>query len=126
MSKAKKPVQPAEQNKGFLKLAGEALSVLGGDIVESKDKVVEVAAEKFTVFREAVGKIVHKKKPAKPAKKTAAGKKQAKASVKKSTKKKQPAKGTTKAASGAKVSKSVTASKKTVKKTAGKTAKAKK
>jgi len=126
MSKAKKPEQPAEQNKGFLKLAGEALSVLGSDIVESKDKVVEVAAEKLTVFKEAIGKIVHKKKQAKPAKKTAASKKQVKVSVKKSAKKKQPARRTTKAVSGARISKSVTASKKTVKKTAGKTAKAKK
>jgi predicted metal-dependent phosphoesterase TrpH len=93
MSKSKAPSQP-EQHKGFLELAGEALHVLGSDIAEGKDKVVEVASEKITVLKKAVGKIIHKKKSAtpakksaKPAKKKAAASKRSKAPAKKAVKK---------------------------------------
>ena len=121
MTKSKKSAQPAPENKGFLKLAGEALSVLGSDIVEGKEKVVEAASEKITVFKQAVGKIIHREKPGKPAKKKAAAKtakKVAKAPVKKAAKKKQPARRVKKVAPAARASKAVAVSKKKVKKTA--------
>ena len=85
----KKQTQPtAEAHKGFLALAGEALHVLGEDIVEGKDKVVETAAEKFTQIKQAVGKITHKKKaPVKRVAKKAARKAPAKKAAKKAAKK---------------------------------------
>jgi hypothetical protein len=52
--------QPHE-GKGFLTLAGEALHVLGEEIVHGKDKVVEVTAAKFTVVKKAIRKFTHKK-----------------------------------------------------------------
>lgn len=77
----KKQTQPAtEPHKGFFALAGEALHVLGEEIVEGKDKVVETATEKFTQLKETVGKIAHKKK--------AAAKRVAKKAVKKTATKK--------------------------------------
>jgi hypothetical protein len=105
MSKAKKETQPTpadHEGKGFFALAGEAFAVLGEDIVEGKDKVVEVAAAKFTAVKKAIKKIAHKKaartsKPAKKAvkktvKKAAAAPKKvakkAKAAPKKAAKKK--------------------------------------
>jgi hypothetical protein len=71
-----KKTRAAHNGKGFLALAGEALSVLGEEIVEGKDKVVEVAAEKFTAVKKAVKKFAHKKTPARSVKKkaTSAGK----------------------------------------------------
>jgi hypothetical protein len=99
MSKSKKSAHPEHDGKGFLALAGEALSVLGEDIKEGKDKVVEVAAEKITIFKKAVKRITHKKKAAvkkvakkAPAKKVvkkaaAAPKKAVKKAVKKAAKK---------------------------------------
>lgn len=53
-----------------MELAGEALHVLGEEIVEKKDKVVESAAGKFSQLKKAVSKITHKKKSA-PAKRVA-------------------------------------------------------
>lgn len=77
----KKTTQPAKQiskEKGFLALAGEALHVLGEDIVEGKDKVVEAASEKFAAVKKTINKITHKKAaPAKPTVKKAAKKKSA-------------------------------------------------
>jgi hypothetical protein len=85
----KKQTQPAgEHQKGFLALAGEALHVLGEEIVEGKDKVVETASEKFTQLKKAVGKIAHKKKaPAKRAVKKAVKKRPAKKAVTRKAKK---------------------------------------
>jgi hypothetical protein len=61
----KKQAQPAAQShKGFLELAGEALHVLGEEIVEGKDKVVETASGKFKQLKTAVGNLTHKKKKA--------------------------------------------------------------
>jgi ribosome-binding protein aMBF1 (putative translation factor) len=102
MSKAKKesqPATPAHQGKGFLALAGEAFAVLGDEIAEGKDKVVEVAGAKITAVKNAINKITHKKtartaksvkKPAKkkPAKKTPGKKAPAKKVAKKAVKKK--------------------------------------
>jgi coenzyme F420-reducing hydrogenase alpha subunit len=69
--KMKKKTPPAtEPHKGFMELAGEALHVLGEEIVEKKDKVVESAAGKFSQLKKAVSKITHKKKSA-PAKRVA-------------------------------------------------------
>lgn len=72
MSKSKKPSDTSKE-KGFLSLAGEAFSVLGHDIVEGKDKVVEVASEKITAIKEGVGHLLHPKKavPKKASKKAA-------------------------------------------------------
>ena len=64
MSKAKKAAQPgpaAHEGKGFLALAGEAFSVLGEEIIEGKDKVVEVTAARITAVKKAIKKITHKK-----------------------------------------------------------------
>jgi hypothetical protein len=64
MSKARKETKPApadHDGKGFLALAGEAFSVLGEEIVEGKDKVVEVAAAKITAVKKAIKKITHNK-----------------------------------------------------------------
>ncbi len=61
MKKSVKPVNPSHNGKGFLALAGEAFSVLGEEIVEGKDKVVEVASEKFTAVKKAIKNITHKK-----------------------------------------------------------------
>jgi hypothetical protein len=79
MSKSKKetpPVTPAHEGKGFLALAGEAFAVLGEEIIEGKDKVVEVTAAKITAVKKAIKKITHKKpvRPAKPVKKAPAKK----------------------------------------------------
>jgi hypothetical protein len=90
MSKSKKTAASGHDNKGFLELAGEALSVLGTDIADGKDKVVEVASEKITVFKRAVGNIIHKKSPAKSSKPKAAVKKKAKPPAKERVKKPQP------------------------------------
>jgi len=65
MSKAKQAPQPTAakpEEKGFLTLAGEALAVLGEEIVQGKDKVVEVAAAKITSIKKSIDKITHKKK----------------------------------------------------------------
>jgi ribosome-binding protein aMBF1 (putative translation factor) len=88
MSKAKRepqPAPPAHEGKGFLALAGEAFAVLGEEIVEGKDKVVEVAAAQITAVKKAIKKITHKKaaRPSKSVKKKA---------VKKTPAKKAPAK----------------------------------
>jgi hypothetical protein len=79
MSKAKKAAKPApsaHEGKGFLALAGEAFAVLGEEIIEGKDKVVEVTAAKITAVKKAIKKITHKKtaRPSKSAKKTPAKK----------------------------------------------------
>jgi hypothetical protein len=87
MAKAKKAPQaakPAHEGKGFLALAGEAFAVLGEEIIEGKDKVVEVAAAKISSVKKAIKKATHKKAvpqsrtakkaPAKKAAKKSAGK----------------------------------------------------
>jgi len=79
MSKAKKAAKAppsAHEGKGFLALAGEAFAVLGEEIIEGKDKVVEVTAAKITAVKKAIKKITHKKtaRPSKAAKKTPAKK----------------------------------------------------
>jgi hypothetical protein len=61
MKKATKATKPAQAEEGFLSLAGKALSVLGEEIVEGKDKVMEVASEKFTAIKKTINKITHKK-----------------------------------------------------------------
>jgi hypothetical protein len=110
MSKAKKGSQPPpaeHEGKGFFALAGEAFAVLGEEIVEGKDKVVEVAAAKITAAKKAIKKITHKK-AAPPAKKAVAKA----AGVKKKVAKKSapPAK---KAAKRSKATSKKTANKKT-------------
>ena len=60
MKKTKQPAPPAQKDKGFLALAGEAFHVLGEEILEGKDKVVEVASEKFTAVKKAIQKVTHK------------------------------------------------------------------
>lgn len=110
MSKSKKtppaPPTPAapHDTKGFLVLAGEAFAVLGEEIVEGKDKVVEVAGKKITALKTAISNITHKKKaPAKkvakkaPAKKVPAKKAPAKKVVRKAPPKKAAKKLTKKA-----------------------------
>ena len=96
MSKAKKVSQPApaaHEGKGFLALAGEAFAVLGEEIAEGKDKVVEVAGAKITAVKNVIKKITHKKAARtansvkKPAKKTPAKKAPAKKVAKKAGKK---------------------------------------
>ena len=121
MSKSKKSANPEHDGKGFLALAGEALSVLGEEIKEGKDKVVEVAAEKITVFKKAVKRITHKKKAA--VKKVAK-----KAPVKKVAKKAVavPKKAVKKAAKKAPAKKAAAAPKKAAKKIAKKAVPAKK
>jgi hypothetical protein len=70
--------------KGFLTLAGEALSVLGGEIAEGKDKVMAAAAEKFTTVKKVISQKLSKKKtPVK--KKRAAPKKAVKKASRKTT-----------------------------------------
>ncbi|MDP4148673.1 MAG: hypothetical protein Q8927_21550 [Bacteroidota bacterium] len=73
MKKVNTPSKSAPEQEGFLSLAGKALSVLGEDIVEGKDKMMEVASEKFTAIKKTIKKITHKKAaPARKAKKKAA------------------------------------------------------
>ena len=68
----KKGSTASHNGKGFLALAGEAFSVLGEEIVEGKDKVMEVASEKFTAVKKAVKKkFAHKKAPVRSIKKKA-------------------------------------------------------
>jgi hypothetical protein len=115
MSKAKKAAQPApakHEEKGFFALAGEAFAVLGEEIVDGKDKVVEVAAAKITSVKNAINKITHKK----AAKKAPARR----ASVAKKTVKKAPAppKKTAKKAKAAPKKKAKAAPKKAAKKKA--------
>lgn len=84
----KQTTPSGEVHKGFLALAGEALHVLGEEIVEGKDKVVETAGEKFSQLKRAVSKITHKKKaPAKRVAKRAAKKRVVKKAPKKAAKK---------------------------------------
>jgi len=88
MKKVKKE-QPehSHDGKGFLELAGEAVAVLGEEIVEGKDKIVEVASEKFTAMKKAIKKFRKKKvTSARSAKKTPV-KKAVKKAVKKVAKK---------------------------------------
>src|SRR5580658_1623074 len=93
MSKARKETQPApaadHEGKGFFALAGEAFAVLGEEIVEGKDKVVEVAAAKFTAVKKAIKKIAHKKtaRASRPEKKAGTKKVAKKAGAKKVAKK---------------------------------------
>ncbi|HXD78031.1 MAG TPA: hypothetical protein VN616_09510 [Puia sp.] len=85
----KKQAQTAGRSKGFLALAGEALHVLGEEIVEGKDKVVETATGKFTRLKTAVSRLTHKKgATAKRGVKKAAGKQLPKNIGKKTAKKK--------------------------------------
>ena len=79
MSKATKSIPatsheatPPHHDKGFLNLAGEAFVVLGAEIVEGKDKVIEVVGEKITTLKSAISHLTHKKKKPAPAKKKAA------------------------------------------------------
>jgi len=103
MSKTRKTTtpDPESEKKGFFALAGEAFAVLGEEIVEGKDKIVEAAAIKITAAKKAIRKITHKKAPAKrkaltkkvsPAKKKATAKKAALARKKAPTKKAAPTK----------------------------------
>jgi len=62
MKKIKKTTAESAPGKGFLELAGEAMTVLGHDILEGKDKLVEVASEKFTDVKKAIKKKFAKKK----------------------------------------------------------------
>jgi DNA-binding protein HU-beta len=72
MQKTKKAAEIPAHEKGFLELAGEAMTVLGHEIVEGKDKLVEVTAETFTAVKKAVKKkFAQKKKPVKKAAKKA-------------------------------------------------------
>ena len=66
----KKSVQPVKRvtRKGFLALAGEAFHVLGEDIIEGKDKVLEVTAEKFASVKKKISDLTHKNQA--PAKRT--------------------------------------------------------
>jgi hypothetical protein len=119
MSKAKKAAQPApakHEEKGFFALAGEAFAVLGEEIVDGKDKVVEVAAAKITSVKNAINKITHKKAAKKTAKKAPAKR----ASVAKKTVKKAatPPKKTAKKAKAAPKKKAKAAPKKAAKKKA--------
>jgi hypothetical protein len=94
MKKSKK------EEKGFLELAGEAMTVLGHEIVEGKDKLMDVASEKITAVKKAIKKISKKKKAVVPKAKSIPVKKVAKKAVKKTApkvirktaKKKTPAK----------------------------------
>ena len=88
----KKASATGHDGKGFLELAGEALSVLGTDIVDGKDKVVEVATEKITEFKRAVGNIIHKKNAARSSGTKAVAGKKAKSPVRTATKKSRPKK----------------------------------
>jgi hypothetical protein len=90
MSKAKKSTQPTpaeHEGKGFFALAGEAFSVLGDEIAEGKDKVMEVAAAKIADVKKAIKKITHKKSPVarRPVKKAGAKRPQKKAATKRAT-----------------------------------------
>lgn len=60
MKKTNQTGASAPREKGFFALAGEAFHVLGEEIVEGKDKVVEVAADKFSAVKQAIHKITHK------------------------------------------------------------------
>jgi hypothetical protein len=88
MKKVKKEQpQHSHDGKGFLELAGKAVAVLGEEIVEGKDKIVEVASEKFTAVKKAIKKFRKKKAtPARSAKKPPV-KKAVKKAVKKVAKK---------------------------------------
>ena len=76
MKKTKKENAPAShEGKGFLTLAGEALSVLGEEIVEGKDKLVAAASEKMNEVKKAIKKARKASAKKKSAKKSTAGKK---------------------------------------------------
>jgi hypothetical protein len=68
MKKTTQPATAARNRKGFMALAGEAFHVLGEEIIEGKDKMMEVASEKFTAVKKAIKKATHKK--AAPARRT--------------------------------------------------------
>jgi hypothetical protein len=61
MKKTNKPATQPHNDNGLLARAGEALHVLGEEIVHGKDIVVEAATEKLTVVKKAIRKIMHKK-----------------------------------------------------------------
>jgi len=78
MKKTKATVPAGHEGKGFLDLAGEAMKVLGEEIVEGKDKLVDAASEKFASVKKAMKKKFATKKvtprlkrKSAPAKKTA-------------------------------------------------------
>jgi hypothetical protein len=85
MKKTTKGTVPAgHEGKGFLDLAGEAMKVLGEEIVEGKDKLMDAASEKFESVKKAVKKKFAKKKATpKPKRKSAPAKKAAKKTARK-------------------------------------------
>jgi hypothetical protein len=94
-STSQEATSPHHDNKGFLNLAGEAFVVLGAEIAEGKDKVIEVVGEKITTLKSAISNLTHKKKKAKPNKPVKAAPKKAlpaKAAAKKSPRKAAPSK----------------------------------
>jgi hypothetical protein len=66
MKKSNQITTGAPEEKGFLELAGEAMTVLGHEIVAGKDKLVEAAAEKITEVKKAIKKKIAKKKVVAP------------------------------------------------------------
>jgi F0F1-type ATP synthase epsilon subunit len=88
MKKTKKENVPAShEGKGFLTLAGEALSVLGEEIVEGKDKLVAAASEKINEVKKAIKKAAKKKAAPARKKKSVAAKKPSKKPVVKTARK---------------------------------------
>jgi|SRR5580704_2144140 hypothetical protein len=58
MKKTKKETtKESHEEKGFLDLAGQAMTVLGHEIVEAKDVIMEAASEKLTAVKKAIKKI---------------------------------------------------------------------
>jgi hypothetical protein len=108
-----KKKKSSDKEKGFLALAGEALSVLGGEIVEGKDKLVEAASEGITSLKKKIKKITNKQPVAqKKAAPKSAKKAVAKKAVKKSAPKKAAPKKVAKKAAPKKAAKKAVAKKK--------------
>ena len=61
MKKSTTAPKKTNHEKGFIALAGEAFHVLGEEIIEGKDKVLEAASEKLTAVKKTFKNLTHKK-----------------------------------------------------------------
>jgi hypothetical protein len=114
-NKSTKRTSSESEGNSLLQKAGDVISNIGSQIVEGKDKVVEVVSEEYNVVKKAIKKKFAGKKAPKKSVRVVRSKKAAKKSpVKKSSKaaKKSPAKKSSKAAKKSPAKKSSKAAKK--------------
>ena len=71
MKKSAKKTEQTDSGKSFFQSAGETIGTIAHEIVDGKNKLVEVAATEFKVIKKAIRKKLKKKKPVVAKKKAA-------------------------------------------------------